>query len=127
MGAYHPEFHSDLQEKLNKVHGYASVGAVVYMKVFFQAILLSLFFVPLFLWASIDEKVGVRVETWDYADPKLNEEAQVLPIPTRIHEIIYPTLGFPSLVFENDPFSIILQLSESQLKTLTAVSPNALR
>ena len=61
---------------------------------------------------------NIQLEDLNYADVNNNEAIQVLPIPTRIHEIIFPTLGFPSLVFPGDTFSIILQLSDEQAKVL---------
>ncbi|OGQ17953.1 MAG: hypothetical protein A3B70_08180 [Deltaproteobacteria bacterium RIFCSPHIGHO2_02_FULL_40_11] len=59
---------------------------------------------------------SIYLDNLRYADVSENEEAQTLPIPTRIHEIIYPVLGFPALVHPGQTFSMILQLSKEQQK-----------
>ncbi|HLD74849.1 MAG TPA: metallophosphoesterase [Bdellovibrionota bacterium] len=58
----------------------------------------------------LKEKSGINLDDLNYATRENNEEAQTLPIPTRINEIIYPTIGFPSLIKRGQNFSIILQL-----------------
>ena len=67
---------------------------------------------PSFAGIPLKEKASVNLGDLNYANVQDNEEAQTLPIPTRINEIIYPTLGFPSLLKRGQSFSIILQLSD---------------
>ena len=82
----------------------------------------SLVLISLTCFAGIplQEKSGVNLGDLNYANTRSNEEAQALPIPTRINEIIYPTLGFPSMIKRGQDFSIILQLSDVEREKLRA-------
>ena len=97
------------------------MGTCVVVKIFKCAFLFFSIFFSHLLFA-----LDVPLRDLNYASINLNESAQSLPIPTRIHEIIYPTIGFPSLVFKGQTFSIILQLSSEQTKILKETPPNAL-
>ncbi|OFZ19325.1 MAG: hypothetical protein A2X94_00170 [Bdellovibrionales bacterium GWB1_55_8] len=63
---------------------------------------------------------GMNLESADYARTEENEGAQLLPIPTRIHEIIQPTIGFPALVQRDTLLPVSLQLDEKTRAVLNA-------
>ncbi|MBI3016535.1 MAG: metallophosphoesterase [Deltaproteobacteria bacterium] len=83
---------------------------------------LSLFFTSFFCFAQNNQPFEITLGDLNYASPSLNEKAQRLPIPSHIHEIISPTIGAPSLVFEGQAFSIVLQLSPKQKELLAPLS-----
>ena len=82
---------------------------------------LSMFFSSSFLYSATFVQSGNQYNIADlsYASKEKNEKTQILPIPAKINDIIFPTGGFPSLISRNDAFSIVLQLSETARKELS--------
>ena len=78
-------------------------------------------FIPLRTKAYVNDISKINIAHLDYASVEGNEAAQILPIPTRINEIIYPTLGFPSLIQPGQLFSVILQLSKVQTTSFLTI------